>query len=312
MHVSTHLMNIETALINYINDGILGGKSPITLQGYQYSIKSLVQYIKNAFASQELSSLDIKLIETFFVQGVKIKGWNKYTYWTRYKDLNVFFNWCVKKGHIKSNPLEQLPKPKMPQTLPKSLNEKEVILLLKIVSALPYHHYFLRLRNKAIIATLLLTGLRKSELLNLRFNDVDLNNNFILVENGKGGKRREIPIQEEVLKPVLQEYVDYRYKLGKTSDWFFNGTFSNRGKNDNKLSSTTFNQLFWTLSKKLGKRVYAHMLRHTFATLLLEKTGDIYVLKELLGHSNIKTTTIYLSTTRRKKVEVINKLGLDL
>jgi len=304
-------MDIQTTLLSFINDGILAQKSHSTLKGYQYSVNSLLQYIKQQFISQDIAGLDETVLTGYFINGIKIRKWNKYTHWTMYKNLNGFFNWCVRKDFMKINPILNIPKPKMPQQLPKSLSEKEALILLKIVANMPTNYHFYRLRNKAVISTFLFTGLRKSELINLKLTDVDLINGFISVEHGKGDKSREIPIEQSTLKPVLEEYLDYRNRILKTSRWFFNGTFVGRGENDNKLAVSTVDRLFWRLSKLLHKRVYAHKLRHTFATLLLEKTGDIYVLKELLGHSNIKTTCIYLSTTRQKKTEAINKLILN-
>lgn len=301
-------MELETALVYYINDGILAGKTSATLRTYQYSIESLLKYIKSRFLPQELAKIDRGVLESFFVNGIKVRGWNKSTHWTQYKTLNAFFNWCTKKGYFQVNPLNDIPRPRIPQQLPKSLNEQEILLLLKIVSNTPSRFNFVTVRNKAVIATLLFTGLRKTELINLKFAHVDLNNGYLEVENGKGGKRREIPIEENTLKPILLEYLEARDKLFKTSEWFFNGLYK-KGQ-DNKMHSSFINGLFRMLSTRFNKRIYPHMLRHSFATLLLEKTGDIYVLKELLGHSDIKTTTIYLSTTRNKKAEAINKLNL--
>ncbi len=220
MYQGTRTMDIETALIHYINNGILAGKSRSTLQGNQSSLNHFIKYLKNAFVGLNLESLSGEVIEGYLTQGLKIKGWKKYTYWTKYKDLNTFFNWCLKKGYVNKSPLAEIPKPRQPQQLPKSLKEKEAVLLLKIVSAIPYRYHFLKVRNKAIVATLLFTGLRKSELINLRYSDVDLENNFISVEHGKGDKRREVPIQQEVLKPILYEYIEYRSKLLKTSERF--------------------------------------------------------------------------------------------
>ena len=129
---------------------------------------------------------------------------------------------------------------------------------------------------------------------------------------GKGGKNREIPIEQQSLKPLLVEYLEYRNRLGRLSEWFFNGTFSGRGENDNKLAISTVNRIFYRLSKIIHKRVSAHKLRHSFATLLLERTGDIYTLQQLMGHSSINTTTIYLTATRKKKVNVINQMNLSV
>lgn len=303
-------MDIQTLSISFINDGILAQRSPATLKGYQYSINSFIQYTKRNFISQDVSNLNVDTLTGYIVDGIKFRKWNKYTHWTQYKNLKAFFNWCVKKTFMTVNPILQLPKPKIPQQLPKSLNEKEILILLKVVSNMPVRYHFYKLRNKAVICTFLFTGLRRTELINLKTTDVDLINGFIVVEHGKGDKRREIPIEQSTLKPILEEYNEYRAKLLKTSQWFFNGTFIGRGQNDNKMAISTLDRLFHYLSKLCGKRIYAHKLRHSFATLFLEKTGDIYVLKELLGHSDIKTTCIYLSTTRIKKIEAINKLTL--
>ena len=302
-------MNLETSLVYFVNDGILAGKSPATLKGYQHSISILLNYTRNNFLPQNVSSIGSETLSSFFLEGVKIHKWNKYTHWTHYKNLNAFFNWSIKKQIISVNPLSTIPKPKIPSQTPKSLTEGEAKDVLKIVSSLSSKYYFPRLRNKALVAMILFTGIRKSELTNLKVEDVDILNGFISIESGKGGKRREIPIEETNLKPILIDYLDYRVTLGKTSDWFFNGTFKNHGKSDNKLSIGTIDRLFRTISKILGKRVYSHKLRHTFATIFLDKTDDIYTLQQIMGHSNISTTCIYLSSSRKKKIEAIRKLN---
>ncbi len=84
------------------------------------------------------------------------------------------------------NPLESIPKPKQPPQTPISLNEKEILMLLRIVANMPTCHYFTKLRNKALIATFIFTGLRKNELLSLKYTHVDLVNGFIQVEHSKG------------------------------------------------------------------------------------------------------------------------------
>ena len=305
------IMELQTSLVYFINDGVLAGKAPTTLKAYQYSISSLFDYTKMQFLPQVVETLNEELLAQFMVHGIKIRKWNKYTHWTMYKNLHVYFNWCVKKSLLTKNPLDSIEKPKMPRQPPKSLNEKEVKILLQTVANLPYKFHFTKFRNKALICCLIFTGLRKSEIVNLRYTDVDLINGFITVEHGKGDKRREIPIEEKTLKPILIEYDEYRSRLCKTSEWFFNGTFGGRGINDNKLAISTIDRLFRHISKLCNKHITCHKLRHTFATLLLEQTGDIYTLKELMGHSNISTTCIYLSSTRKKKIEVINKLSIN-
>jgi site-specific recombinase XerD len=211
----------------------------------------------------------------------------------------------VKKGIIGTNPLILIPKPKLPPRFPKALQEKELIELLQTVTKLPSKYSFNRNRNIAIITTFIYTGLRKSELLNLQSSDVDIDNGFIFVKEGKGMKSREIPIEQSTLRPILEEFIIHRERLGRYDGYFFCGTWSEKC-----MGYSVLDRLFKELSYALKKRIHAHKLRHTFATLVLDKTGDIYTLQQLMGHSDIKTTTIYLNSTRKRKTEAINSLKL--
>src|SRR3990167_2768020 len=112
-------MNIETALVYYINDGILIGKSNATLRGYKGTLEGFIKHLKLQFSSLELTGINRSLIERYYIDGIKIKNWSLYTRWTRYRDLNAFFNWCLKKDYIKTSPMADFPKPKLPQRLPK-------------------------------------------------------------------------------------------------------------------------------------------------------------------------------------------------
>lgn len=302
-------MDLPTSIIYFVNDGIIAGKSPRRLASYESTIKLFTDFLKLRFIPLETTSLTHEVIGQFFVDGIKVKKWSRIYHWSIYQKLHVYFVWCVKKKIIEVNPLADIPKPKMPHLPPKSLSEQEAITLLRTVANIKTQYYFTTLRNKALIATFLLTGLRKSELIDLRNEDVDLVNGFITVTKGKGGKRREIPIEQSTLKPIMEEYLNYRLNMGKTSEWFFDGTFSGRCF-DNRIAVSTLDRLFTQLSKLLGRKVSAHRLRHSFATILLDKTGDIYTLQQLMGHSNINTTCIYLTSTKRKKIEVINKFEL--
>lgn len=301
-------MKLNTCMVYYVNDGVIAGKSPATLRNYKYVLGGLTKYLEKEFIPLELGSITIEVLNHFLIEGIKYKKWNKYTVWTYYRGLSAFCEWCIRRKYLSSNPLKEIPTPKLPQMLPKTLNEQEIKLVLRTVAAIPSKFYFFRVRNKAFIAMLLFTGLRKTEILGLRLEEVDLLNGFLTVEHGKGGKRREIPIEQKMLSPILNEYMEHRSRLQKSSDYFFTGTFEGRGERSGKMADSTVYRLFKRISQSCDKRVHAHKLRHTFATQFLEKTGDIYILKDLMGHSKIETTCIYLSTTRRKKVEAMSKM----
>jgi len=152
----------------------------------------------------------------------------------------------------------------------------------------PYGYTFLRCRNHAIFSTFIFAGLRKQELLTLKFTDIDIENLTIFVRQGKGKKDRIIPMTY-TLAQSLKRYLEYRKKLNKTCPEFFTSLNRNQGFTDTGLK-----RLVEQIRKASGVTFTVHKLRHTFATLMLEGGCDIYSLSKMMGHSDIKTTTIYL------------------
>ncbi|MEK7571780.1 MAG: tyrosine-type recombinase/integrase [Patescibacteria group bacterium] len=306
---SNSLLNKKEILSEFISSQLLAGRSEKTIQNYSHTINQLNDFIDNNEQAKNQGFYSLESIELFFRYGILERNWSKYTIWTKYKNLNPFFKWCEQKRKVNKNPLSEMVKPKMPLQAPKALNESEVNSLIEAVMNFPTQYRFTKLRNIAIIFIILYTGIRRKELLDLRVEDVDMLNGFIRIEHGKGDKYREIPIEQKTLKPALISYLDYRHKLNKTSQWFFNGTFGNHSKDNNKLTASAIDRLFRQLREMLNYKISAHRLRHTFATFLLDNTGDIYTLKELMGHTKISTTCIYLKSTRKKKVEAINSIS---
>lgn len=300
-------MMIQDAFKLYLKDAILTRKSPKTLDNYINSMSGLSNYITRSLSQQDLSLVVKATIENYFLFGIEERRWSKYTHWTHYKNIKLFFNWCVIQGYITESPLTQISKPRLPHSYPKSLTGQEAQRLLKTFDNRGNRNNFIHLRNKAIVTMFMYTGIRRGELLSLRYDDVDLESDFIYIKKGKGDRFREIPIEKSILRPTLLAYLEVRNLLFNTHDWLFK---SYSQLNKEYLSERALRAIFIPLNSLIGKRLYPHMLRHTFATLLLEKTGDIYVLKELMGHSRISTTEIYLSTTRKKKVEAISNLSL--
>jgi site-specific recombinase XerD len=142
-----------------------------------------------------------------------------------------------------------------------------------------------------MFSTFLFTGLRKSELLNLKFTDVDIENLTIFVRQGKGSKDRVIPMSY-TLAQTLKRYVNERTRLKKTCPEFFVSSTQNRGYSEDGLK-----YLVMQVRKTSGIDFTVHKLRHTFATLMLEGGWDVFSLSKMMGHSDIKTTTIYLAAS---------------
>jgi site-specific recombinase XerD len=190
-----------------------------------------------------------------------------------------------------SNPITDIEIPRLEKRLPPKLTKQETLRLIEIVYNYPYDYKFLRYRNHAIFSMFVFAGLRKNELLNLKLTDVDIENLSIFINQGKGSKDRVVPMGN-TLAQSLKRYLVDRKRLNKKCPEFFVSLNRDVGFTDSGLKRLTEN------IKKVSKINFTiHKLRHTFATLMLEGGCDIYSLSRMMGHSDIKTTTIYLSAS---------------
>ena len=191
----------------------------------------------------------------------------------------------INENIVKTNPCINIISPKLAKKLPNYLTEEEVDKLLNIPLKTAYDY-----RNKAMLELLYATGIRVSELINLKFVNLELQDDFIRVM-GKGSKERIIPISN-ISKKYLIEYIEiYRKTLlkNKDSEYLF---INNQG---NVISRVGFFKIIkkLCLENNISKNVSPHILRHSFATHLLAHGADLRVIQELLGHSDISTTQIY-------------------
>ena len=189
--------------------------------------------------------------------------------------------------------------PKIEKRLPKFLTEKEVDSLLNIPLTHPIDY-----RNKAMLELLYATGIRISELLNLTMANYNIEDESIKVM-GKGSKERIIPLSEITMKYLnlyLNEYRNFILKE-KQSDYIF---INYTGK---KMSRQGFFKILKQICQKSGinKEISPHVLRHSFATHLLNNGADLRIIQELLGHENISTTEIYSHISKEKIIEDYKK-----
>nr|WP_232349873.1 site-specific tyrosine recombinase XerD [Lactobacillus sp. M0403] len=216
--------------------------------------------------------------------------------------LRKFYQWLVRQNIQKINPMLEIDSPKKEHRLPVALSVDEVTKLLDQ----PDITKKLGIRDRALLETLYATGIRVSELINLKFSDLHEELKLLKVL-GKGSKERLIPIsdvaiswiksyQEKVRDPLL-------LKSGKYTDTIF---LNNRG-------GTLTRQAVWQIIKRycqmagIRKNVTPHTLRHTFATHLLENGADLRVVQEILGHSDISTTQIYTNLSQQHILQVYAK-----
>ncbi len=249
---------------------------------------------------ESIEQLTKQLIESWIYKGKLEHNWAARTIRLRLQSLSLFLDWCVNEKIIEDNPCKRIPKPKLPKSIPKHLTEDQVGILLDWTKNYPYYSNFERLRTIAIISIFIYTGIRKAELINLKFADVDLKNKTLFIRLGKCGKDRLIPLHPSLIE-ILTDYLKDRKRLKKFCPYFF--TSLNR---DNKMGESVIKRMVDKLRIKSGIHFYPHLLRHTFATLMLEGGCNLFALSKMMGHSDIKTTTIYLGASKAHLQEQIS------
>ncbi|HHI00986.1 MAG TPA: recombinase XerC [Thermococcus litoralis] len=246
----------------------LEGKSPQTVRMYTYYVD---RFLKDTKTPNYRSALR-------FLAKLKQSGYSN-------KSLNLVVQ--ALKAYFRFEGLdeeaERLKSPKVPRSLPKSLTKEDVKKLIKAVPPT-------RKRDRLIILLLYGTGLRVSEVCNLKIEDIDFKRGILIVKGGKGAKDRVVPIPDFLLK----EIEDYLKTREDGSEYLF---VEVRREKKDRISPKTVWYLLKKYGEKAGIRVTPHMLRHSFATHMLEKGVDIRVIQEILGHSNLSTTQIYTKVT---------------
>lgn len=248
-----------------------------TISSYKLDLENFHNYFKGKV---NLSEEEIVKYISYLRSSLSPRSVNRHI-----SSLKGFYNFLLEEDEIKVSPLENISVLKTEKKLPKYLSISEVDTLLNI----PLNNAF-DYRNKAMMEVMYATGLRVSELVSLEYSNVDLYNAVIRVK-GKGKKTRVVPIGE-IASHYLEIYInEYRNKLlGKNN---YNELFlNNHGK---PISRQGFNFILENIRVKTGieKDLTPHVLRHSFATHLLEGGADLRSIQEMLGHENMSTTNIY-------------------
>jgi len=272
---------------------------PTTIKWYKEAINQFLRFHDGQIT--ELHQITTERVRKWFYFKRSTGEWTADTLLGRYKALKAFFKWCVTNGYLKENPVSPIQKPHLDQKLPKSITKENAQMILDYAFNLPAKYRFTRYRNRAMLAVLIYTGLRLSEMLNLKMGEVDMENKMILVKAGKGGKDRMVPISVK-LHEYIAQYLKDRNRLNKVSIYLFNTLHGNGPLTGNGVKCAVN-----AIKKGTGINFSPHKLRHTFATLMLEGGCDLFSLQKMLGHNDIKTTTIYLSTSVGMLQEQINK-----
>ncbi len=271
------------------------GLSRNTIEAYSHGLNRFLNYleIKGKREVGEISKLDIRE----FLLLLKKKGLSSKTLARYLVSIRVFLRFLTDESILSLNPAEEVESPKIAKTLPEILSLKEVESLLEQ----PDPQVPQGVRDRAMLEMLYATGMRVSELIRLQVNHLHLEAGYVLLY-GKGSKERIVPIGQEAMTWVRRYMGEPRQRLLKKRESPY--LFVNRS------GKPMSRQHFWKSIKAHGrsagirKRITPHLLRHSFASHLLERGADLRSVQLMLGHVDISTTQIYTHVTgeRLKKI----------
>lgn len=266
----------EMLLKRYCGCLIIGGKSEKTIAQYKRTAEKLAKITNKNYT--DIGVYDIRL----FLATEKERGVSNRTLENTRANLSAFFQWLLQEDHITKNPCMNIPPIKYPDKVRLPFTEVEIDKL---------RHACRALKERAIIETLLATGMRVSEMTGLEIPDINFTNKSIHIRNGKGAKERTV-YMNDLACTHLQAYLESR----KIDDIH---VFLNQGKT--KLNAGGVRHILKELAKRAKvKNVHPHRFRRTFATTLANRGMDIQEIKKLLGHSDINTTMKYVYTSDEK------------
>lgn len=268
------------------------------------SILASVEMLCKWADTEEIRRLDHGTVKAFLYWGREERAWEARTFRNHRQYLKSFFTWCVKQQLIKRNPVDGIGKPKLPQRLPRCLTRNETQTVLGYVRWHPWRYGFETIRNETILYTLIYTGLRRQELLDLKTTDISIPSQEILVRLGKGQKDRIVPIHPRLL-PIFRNYLAERKARQNRSQFFFTGATSEKA-----ISGKDLCTVCRKVSRETGVFFTPHMLRHTFGRLMVEAGVDLFKIKEIMGHTSVTTTQIYLSVSTENLKATINDIAL--
>ena len=273
------MIDISKEIEDYMNYLSLERQlSPNTIDGYKRDLEDFYKFTNKSY--KHISKDDIINYITYLNKKVGPKTINRHIV-----SVKNYFRFLEKNNYIGNNPTTDITGLKTPKKMPRVLSIEEVDKLLDIEVKDAYSS-----RNKAMLELMYSSGLRVSELLNLTLNNIDFDMNLVRIY-GKGSKERIVPISD-IATSYLDEYINlYRNTLvkNKVTDLLF---LNSRGS---KLSRQGFFKILKEIAlvKGINREISPHVLRHSFATHLLNNGADLRSIQTMLGHENIETTQIY-------------------
>lgn len=270
-----------------------------TIRAYRADLEQFAEYLKSDYDIESPTEVSQAIVRSWLASLID-SGLSHRTVNRKLSSIKAYFNFLVREGHLKANSAVRVHTLKIPQNLPVSASKTEMRNILEPVSD---DLNFTQRRDLLIIELLYSTGIRLSELINLKISDIDRSLMTIKV-TGKGNKQRHIPITRQMILRI-DEYLPERERI--VNEGVQEIIITDRGK----MAYSVF--IYRVVTKYLGAsgmkgRKSPHVLRHTFATHMLNEGADLNAIKELLGHASLAATQVYTHVSV-EKLKSIYKLA---
>ena len=270
-----------------------------TIKAYRIDLTQFFSYVQSAEPEKET-------IEQYITD--LHKKYKQKTIKRKIASIKAFYSYLEEEELVEQNPFRKI-KVKFKETiiLPRIIPREEIEQLLNYIyasisslSGIQYKH---TLRDASVIEVFFATGARVYEISNIRAENINLNSGLIRIM-GKGGKERYIQISNTAVLDILRKYYEENEPEIKKSGYFF---INNRGKRYTEQSIRLMLKKY-TLKAGIQRKITPHMFRHSFATYLIEEGVDVSCVQQILGHSSIKTTQIYIHVAAKKQADILREL----
>ncbi|MFK5957370.1 MAG: tyrosine-type recombinase/integrase [Lutibacter sp.] len=268
-----------------------------TTVAYLNDLNSFQHFCNKEYSNQSIVDVNYAQIRNWIVNLVEANISNR-TINRKVSSLKSFYKFLQKSKDIEVNPLAKHKALKVSKKVQVPFSEKEIIAVLNLLDD---KNDFESLRNKLIVELFYSTGIRRSELIHIKIGDIDFANETVKVL-GKRNKERYIPLIQSVQK-TLVKYIKFREEINTNQSYLF---LTKKGKIIyDTLVYRVINNYFSSVSSKVKKS--PHIIRHSFATHLLNEGADLNSVKELLGHSSLASTQVYTHSSLGKLKEIYNQ-----
>lgn len=272
--------------------------SSLTEISYSTDLSQFASFVKSIDASLTIHDVDSDIIRAWLVDLMKNEELEASSVARKLSAVKSFFKFLLYKGYIKKNPSSKVVAPKKKKHLPVFVTDKDINELIDAVEG----DDFLSLRDNLILEMFYMTGMRRAELIGLKNVDVDLAQLTLLV-NGKRNKQRLIPISVKLRDKIVNYQVARKKELENIGEYLF------VRENGMQLYPVLVYRIIVEQLKKIPilAKASPHVLRHTFATSMLNAGADINAVKEILGHASLAATEVYTHTSFEELKNIYNK-----